>query len=35
MNELYNSDLPICQMSHTAPVVMKANVNVFFGKIIK
>ena len=34
VNELYNSDMQICQMSHTATVVMGANLFVFFGKVI-
>ena len=32
---MYNSDLQICQVSHTAPVVMGANVIVFFGQVIR
>ena len=31
---MYNSDLQICQVSQTAPVVMGANVIVFLVKLL-
>ena len=35
LNELYSSDLQICQMSHTAPEVRGANIIAFIGKVIR